>query len=297
MATSSRPPRKSVSPAGSTTPGSLPTVAYCLREAGLDPRATRLRRLLRKAADQVRAPSGNLPGLRPARVSQLSPGHAALARRTSSTSPHAPPELGATRRAPVLFLDHHESHAASAFFPSPFDEAAILTLDGVGEWTHDRVGHGRRQPHSTDAHLRFPHSLGLLYSAFTYYCGFKVNSGEYKLMGLAPYGRPVVCRRDRRHLIDLKSDGSFRLDMRLFQLLPGPDDDRPALPRPVRRPAAPPESPLEQRHMDLAASIQAVTEEVVLRLGRARPRADRDAQSRPGGRSRPQLRGQRPTAA
>src|SRR5256714_1591330 len=112
-------------------------------------------------------------------------------------------------RAPLLFMDHHESHAASAFFPSPFKEAAILTLDGVGEWTTTACGVGRGNKIELNQHLHFPHSLGLLYSAFTYYCGFKVNSGEYKLMGLAPYGKPVYAEAIYKHLMDLKADGTF----------------------------------------------------------------------------------------
>ena len=111
--------------------------------------------------------------------------------------------------APLLFMDHHESHAASAFFPSPFEEAAILTLDGVGEWTSTAWGVGRGNKIELTHHIQFPHSLGLLYSAFTYYCGFKVNSGEYKLMGLAPYGTPIYAAAIYQHLIDLKPDGSL----------------------------------------------------------------------------------------
>jgi len=124
-------------------------------------------------------------------------------------------------RAPLVFVDHHESHAASAFFPSPYDEAAILTLDGVGEWSTTTLGVGRGNRIELTREIRFPHSLGLLYSAFTYYCGFKVNSGEYKLMGLAPYGRPVYKDAILKHLIDLKPDGSFWLDMRYFNYCQG----------------------------------------------------------------------------
>jgi carbamoyltransferase len=176
--------------------------------------------------------------------------------------------LGGKIAAPILFLDHHESHAASAFFPSPFEESAILTLDGVGEWTTTAWGVGRGNNVHLTHHVRFPHSVGLLYSAFTYYCGFKVNSGEYKLMGLAPFGRPIYADAIRQHLIDLKPDGSFRLDMRYFNYCQGLTmtgrrfhalfGGRP------RRPKA----ALEQRHADIAASIQAVTEEAVLRMGR-----------------------------
>jgi carbamoyltransferase len=170
-------------------------------------------------------------------------------------------------KAPVVFLDHHESHAASAFFPSPFEEAAILTLDGVGEWSTTTCGTGRGNAINLTHRLQFPHSLGLLYSAFTYYCGFKVNSGEYKLMGLAPYGRPVYADAIRRHLIDVKPDGSFWLDMNYFNYCQGLTMTGRKFHRLFGGPPRPPESDLDQRHMDLAASIQAVTEDVLLRLG------------------------------
>jgi carbamoyltransferase len=176
--------------------------------------------------------------------------------------------LGGPTRAALLFMDHHESHAASAFFPSPFEEAAILTLDGVGEWSTTTYGTGSGNRIRLTHHLRFPHSLGLLYSAFTYYCGFKVNSGEYKLMGLAPYGRPIyqdaICQR----LIDLKPDGSFWLNMDYFNYCQGLTMTGRRFHGLFGGPPRRPESMLEQRHMDLAASIQAVTEEIVLRMGR-----------------------------
>src|SRR5437867_906268 len=129
--------------------------------------------------------------------------------------------LGRPTKAPLVFLDHHESHAASAFFPSPFEQAAILTLDGVGEWSTATYGVGEGNKVRLTHHLQFPHSLGLLYSAFTYYCGFKVNSGEYKLMGLAPYGQPVYRDLILKDLIDLKPDGSLWLDMRYFNYCQG----------------------------------------------------------------------------
>jgi carbamoyltransferase len=176
--------------------------------------------------------------------------------------------LGGISRAPLLFLDHHESHAASAFFPSPFEEAAILTLDGVGEWSTATYGMGRGNRLELTHHLQFPHSLGLLYSAFTYYCGFKVNSGEYKLMGLAPYGRPVYQDAIYKHLLDLKPDGSFWLNMKYFNYCQGLTMTNRRFHRLFGGPPRRPESNLEQRHMDLAASIQAVTEEVMLRLAR-----------------------------
>jgi carbamoyltransferase len=174
----------------------------------------------------------------------------------------------AARRVPIVFTDHHESHAASAFFPSPFEEAAILTLDGVGEWSTTAFGVGvGRRIRLTD-HLQFPHSLGLLYSAFTYYCGFKVNSGEYKLMGLAPYGRPVYRDAIASHLVDLKSDGSFWLNMDYFNYCQGLTMTNARFHDLFGGAPRGPESSIEQRHMDLAASIQAVTEDVMLAMSR-----------------------------
>ena len=165
-----------------------------------------------------------------------------------------------------MFLEHHESHAASAFFPSPFAEAAILTLDGVGEWCTTAWGIGRGNQLQLLEQLSFPHSLGLLYSAFTYHCGFKVNSGEYKLMGLAPYGRPIYADLIRQHLIQLCPDGSFRMDMQYFNYCQGLTMTNHRFTRLFRIPPRQPESRLEQTHMDLAASIQAVIEEAVLSI-------------------------------
>jgi len=171
--------------------------------------------------------------------------------------------------AKLRFTEHHEAHAASAFFPSPFEEAAVLTMDGVGEWATTSVGLGRGRQLELTHEIHFPHSLGLLYSAFTYFTGFKVNSGEYKLMGLAPYGRPVFRDLILRELIDVKPDGSFRLNLDYFDYCTGltmTNERFAALFGLARRT---PEQRLEQVHMDLAASIQAVTEEVVVRLARA----------------------------
>jgi len=170
-------------------------------------------------------------------------------------------------KGPLVFPEHHESHAASAFFPSPFEQAAILTLDGVGEWSTTTCGVGEGNRIRLTHQIRFPHSLGLLYSAFTYYCGFKVNSGEYKLMGLAPYGKPKYAEAIRNHLIDIKPDGSFRLDMRYFNYCQGLTMTGERFHALFGGPPRSAESDLEQRHMDLAASIQAVTEDVVMRLG------------------------------
>ncbi|MDX0628966.1 hypothetical protein GOC91_22445 [Sinorhizobium medicae] len=168
----------------------------------------------------------------------------------------------------LLFTEHHLAHAASAFFPSPFPSAAVLTMDGVGEWCTTSLGHGRGKDFEILKEIRFPHSLGLLYSAFTYYTGFKVNSGEYKVMGLAPYGRPIFVKRILDNLVDLKEDGSFRLDQRYFNYCAGLTMTSPAFHGLFGAEPRTPESPLTQREMDLAASIQAVTEEIVLRLAR-----------------------------
>jgi carbamoyltransferase len=169
---------------------------------------------------------------------------------------------------PVLFGEHHESHAASAFYPSPYEEAAIMTLDGVGEWTTTSYGHGRGAEIHTLAETKFPHSLGLLYSAFTYFTGFKVNSGEYKLMGLAPYGEPKYVQQILDHLIDLKEDGSFKLNTRYFNYVSGLTMTSSAMDGLFDGPPRQPESPLTQREMDLARSCQVVTEEVMLRIAR-----------------------------
>ncbi len=176
-------------------------------------------------------------------------------------------ELGGNLRAPIVFLDHHESHAASAFFPSPFEKAAILTLDGVGEWTTAAFGVGEGNKIKLTHHLKFPHSIGLLYSAFTYYCGFKVNSGEYKLMGLAPYCKPIYEDAIRKHLVDIKPDGSFWLNMDYFNYCQGLTMTGPRFHELFGGPPRSPESELQQRHMDLAASIQVVTEDIMLRIG------------------------------
>ncbi len=174
---------------------------------------------------------------------------------------------GAYRRR-IVFSEHHESHAASAFYPSPFEEAAILTLDGVGEWATASLGVGRGNRIELHAEQRFPHSLGLLYSAFTYYTGFRVNSGEYKLMGLAPYGQPVYADQILDRLLDLKDDGSFHLDMSYFNYCQGLTMTSRRFHELFDGPPRKPESPVTKREMDLAASIQHVTEEVMLRTAR-----------------------------
>jgi carbamoyltransferase len=242
-------------------------VAYCLEEAGLRPEQldyvafydkplTKFERLLETYL--AYAPSG---------FQSFTKAMPVWLKEKLHTRRMIRKALGGSK-APLVFLDHHESHAASAFFPSPFDEAAILTLDGVGEWSTATYGTGSGNKIRLTHHLQFPHSLGLLYSAFTYYCGFKVNSGEYKLMGLAPYGKPIYQDAIYAHLIDLKDDGSFWLDQRYFNYCQGLTMTNRRFHDLFGGPPRPPESDLEHRHMDLAASIQAVTEEIMLRMGR-----------------------------
>jgi carbamoyltransferase len=167
----------------------------------------------------------------------------------------------------IIFPEHHHSHAASAFYPSPFDEAAILTMDGVGEWTTTSFGIGLQNKIELRADIHFPHSLGLLYSAFTYYIGFKVNSGEYKVMGLAPYGEPVYKDLILKELIDVKEDGSFRMNMEYFNYCAGLTMTNEKFHRLFGSKPRTPESKLTQKEMNLARSIQDVTEEIVLKLG------------------------------
>lgn len=168
----------------------------------------------------------------------------------------------------ILFPEHHESHAASAFFPSPFEKSAFLTVDGVGEWTTTSYGVGDGNHLEMLGEIHFPHSLGLLYSAFTYYTGFKVNSGEYKVMGLAPYGEPKYVQQILDELIDLKEDGSFQMNMAYFNYCAGLTMTNGRFDALFGGPPRKPESPLTQREMDLARSVQEVTEEAMLRMGR-----------------------------
>jgi len=243
-------------------------IAYCLREAGLDPDQLDFIAFYDKPILKFERLLETHLAFAPSGIRSFMMAMPVWLREKLMMRRMIRGGLPSETKAPLLFMDHHESHAASAFFPSPFDEAAILTLDGVGEWTTTAWGVGRGNTIELRQHLRFPHSLGLLYSAFTYYCGFKVNSGEYKLMGLAPYGKPVYAETIYRKLIDLKLDGSFWLNMDYFNYCQGLtmtnrrfDDLFGGSPRN-------PEASIEQRHMDLAASIQAVTEEIVLRMGR-----------------------------
>ena len=172
------------------------------------------------------------------------------------------------REGRVLLAEHHMAHAASAFYPSPFESAAILTMDGVGEWATTSLGSGRGGRIELAAEIDYPHSLGLLYSAFTQFCGFKVNSGEYKLMGLAPYGRPTYCDEILRHLIDVREDGSYRLDLSWFTYIDGFAMTGERFASLFGGPARKPESPITRREMDLAASIQKLTEDIVMKTAR-----------------------------
>jgi len=184
-------------------------------------------------------------------------------------------DLGAGQK--VLFGDHHESHAASAFYPSPFEEAAILTIDGVGEWTTSSIGHGRGSDLEMLREMRFPHSVGLLYSAFTYFTGFKVNEGEYKVMGLAPYGEPKYVKTIRDHLIEVFADGSIRFNLEYFEFVHGLTMTGERFGRLFGGPARAPDDPVTQREMDLARSVQEVVEDVMLRMART---AHRDTGSK-----------------
>jgi carbamoyltransferase len=243
-------------------------VAYCVEEAGLTP----------KDLDHVvfyDKPLLTFDRLLETYVSFAPHGFRSFVRSMPlwlSEKLHLPREIrrqlggGYTKR--VSFVEHHESHAASAFFPSPFDEAAILTFDGVGEWATATMGTGRGNRMELHAELRFPHSLGLLYSAFTYFTGFKVNSGEYKLMGLAPYGEPVYVDRILDKLVDLRDDGSFRLNLRYFDYCTGLQMTSKRFEELFDGPPRAPESPITQREMDLAASVQQITEEIVIRAAR-----------------------------
>lgn len=169
---------------------------------------------------------------------------------------------------PIFFAQHHESHAASAFYPSPFEEAAILTIDGVGEWATTTLASGKGKQVEILKEIRFPHSLGLLYSTITAFCGFRVNSGEYKLMGLAPYGKAVYADILREEVIQIHEDGSFHLNLDYFGFLSSDQMDHPRLHALLGGPPRQPDTPMEERFMDIAASIQAITEEIMIKLAR-----------------------------
>ncbi|MEV6977967.1 carbamoyltransferase [Kitasatospora sp. NPDC093806] len=269
--------------------GSFPVqaVEYCLREAGArlrdvsaiayyeDP-ALKFRRVLATFA-------GSAPRAFPA-FRDTVPSWLAWKRDIPRTIRERLAGLDGGHVPEIRVRRHHESHAASAFLPSPYESAAVLCVDGVGEWATTTLWHGRGRTLEPLAELRFPHSLGLLYSAFTYFCGFKVDSGEYKLMGLAPYGEPRYESLIREKLIDVKEDGSFRLDLRYFEYLRGRRMTGRAFEQLFGGPRRQPEGPLTAREFDLAASVQKVTEDVVLRLARtARERTGEDRLCLAGG--------------
>lgn len=244
---------------------------YCLEQADIsvgdlaaiayyeDPRL-KFRRVLSTFAG---AAPGGFPAFRDTLPNWLS-----WKRRAADVVREKVAALGTGPAPEVIVRRHHESHAASAFLPSPYESAAVLCVDGVGEWATTTIWHGKGSQVLPVAELRFPHSLGLLYSAFTYFCGFKVDSGEYKLMGLAPYGKPRYADVIREKLIDVKPDGSFRLDMAYFEYLHGQVMTGRAFERLFGGPRRTPEDRLTEREFDLAASVQQVTEDVVIRLAR-----------------------------
>lgn len=243
-------------------------VDFCLREAGISP----------KKLDYVAfydKPLNKFERLLETYLAYAPSGYRSFRRSMPlwlKQKLHLPREMSRRLRGEYsgrfVFADHHESHAASAFFPSPFAKAALLTLDGVGEWATACYGVGRENKIQLLHEIRFPHSLGLLYSAFTYYAGFRVNSGEYKLMGLAPYGRPIYQDKIQSKLMDLKEDGSFRMDMSYFNYCQGLTMTSSQFHKLFDGPPRKPESKITQRDADIAASIQATTEEIMLRIAR-----------------------------
>jgi carbamoyltransferase len=243
-------------------------IAYCLREGGIEARDLDLVAFYDKPLLKFERILETYLSYAPAGFRMFLMGLPVWLRQKLYTPRELDHGLHGQYKGRYVFLEHHESHAASAFFPSPFEEAAILTLDGVGEWATGSIAVGRGNRIEMLKELRFPHSLGLLYSAFTYFTGFKVNSGEYKLMGLAPYGEPLYKDRILKELIDLKEDGSFRMNLEYFAYTHHDVMTSPKLEQLFDGPRRLSESEITQREMDIAASIQAVTEEIVLRIVR-----------------------------
>ncbi|MBI4516776.1 MAG: carbamoyltransferase [Deltaproteobacteria bacterium] len=242
-------------------------VAYCLREAGLRVDELDYAGFYDKPLLKFERILENYVGVAPRGLRSFLTAMPVWLKEKLFTREEIRVALGGFRGS-LLFTEHHESHAASAFYPSPFAEAAVLTMDGVGEWATSSYGIGRGNDLDLLAELQYPHSLGMLYSAFTYFTGFKVNSGEYKVMGLAPYGEPRYVDLILDKLVQLKDDGSFKLNMAYFNYLHGLTMTNGAFSRLFGGPARQPESALTQREMDLAASIQKVTEEIMLRMAR-----------------------------
>jgi carbamoyltransferase len=242
-------------------------VAYCLREGGLKPEDLDYAGFYDKPLLKFERILQNYVGVAPRGVQSFLKAMPLWLKDKLFTRELIRKEL-AGFQGKLLFAEHHESHAASAFYPSPFAEAAVLTMDGVGEWATSSYGVGRGKDLELLAELHYPHSLGMLYSAFTYYTGFKVNSGEYKVMGLAPYGEPKYADVIMDKLVHLKEDGSFKMNMAYFNYLDGLTMTNGAFDKLFGGPPRQPESPLAQREMDLAASVQKVTEEIMLRMAR-----------------------------
>ena len=242
-------------------------IAYCLREGGCDVRQLDHVGFYDKPLLKFERLIENYCGVAPRGLRSFLTAMPVWLREKLFTGDVIRRELGGYE-GPLLYAEHHESHAASAFYPSPFAEAAVLTMDGVGEWATSSYGVGRGATLDLLAELHYPHSLGMLYSAFTYYTGFKVNSGEYKVMGLAPYGEPRYADMILDKLVKLKDDGSFKLDMRYFNYLDGLTMTNGAFDGLFGGPPRSPEARLTQREMDIAASVQVVTEEIMLRMAR-----------------------------
>jgi carbamoyltransferase len=242
-------------------------VAYCLREAGIDIAGVDYVGFYDKPLLKFERILESYLGVAPHGLRSFLTAMPVWLKEKLFTRDQIRRDLGGYE-GPVLFSEHHESHAASAFYPSPFPEAAVLTMDGVGEWATSSYGVGRGNALDLLAELHYPHSLGMLYSAFTYYTGFKVNSGEYKVMGLAPYGEPRFVQVIFDKLVQLRPDGSFKLNMTYFDYLRGLTMTSPAFDELFGGPPRAPESELTQREMDLAASIQVVTEEIMLSMAR-----------------------------
>ncbi len=240
-------------------------IAYCLRQADLNPRQLDYVGFYEKPLLRFERLIETYLGYAPRGYSSFRQAIPLWLKNKLASTFHLSAQIpGFAGRS--VYLRHHDSHAASAFFPSPFESAAILTVDGVGEWSSTCIGEGNGNRLTLHDEIRFPHSLGLLYSAFTHYLGFKVNSGEYKVMGLAPYGSPRYEKIILEHLIDLKADGSFRLDMRYFGYGHGLTMTNRAFHQLFGEPPRYPDAPIGEFHMDVAASIQAVTEQAMLRL-------------------------------
>jgi carbamoyltransferase len=242
-------------------------VEYCLREGGLEAAALDYVGFYDKPLLKFERLLENYCGVAPRGLRSFLTAMPVWLKEKLFTRDQIRKALGGYE-GPVMFAEHHESHAASAFYPSPFAEAAVLTMDGVGEWATSSYGVGRGKDLELLAELHYPHSLGMLYSAFTYYTGFKVNSGEYKVMGLAPYGQAKYVDAIMEKIVRLKDDGSFKLNMDYFNYVHGLTMTNGAFDRLFGGPPRKPESHITQREMDLAASVQVVTEEIMLRMAR-----------------------------